>query len=42
MNDIIYYFELNNWFPGRDYPDDEPFISWMNEEIIQMMDIFQL
>ena len=22
MNDIIYYFELNNWFPGRDYPDD--------------------
>ena len=21
MDDII-YFELNNWFPGRDYPDD--------------------
>lgn len=27
-NEII-YFELNNWACGRDYPDAEPFISWM-------------
>ena len=26
----IVYFELNNWFPGRDYPDAEPFNSWIN------------
>ena len=25
----IVYFELNNWFAGRDYPDAEPFLSWM-------------
>lgn len=23
-------FELNNWMRGEDYPDAEPFISWMN------------
>ena len=28
MKDII-YFELNNWFPDRDYPDAEPFKTWM-------------
>lgn len=28
MNDVV-YFELNNWFAGRDYPADEPFTSWM-------------
>ena len=28
--DII-YFELNNWFAGRDYPNAEPFITWMRE-----------
>ena len=27
-NDIV-YFELNNWFGGIHYPDEEPFISWM-------------
>lgn len=25
----IIYFELNDWVCGRDYPDVEPFISWM-------------
>lgn len=25
----VVYFELNDWFRGRDYPDDEPFITWM-------------
>lgn len=29
----IVYFELNNWFSGRDYPDDEPFISWMYDDL---------
>ena len=28
MSEII-YFEINNWFSGRDYPDIEPFLSWM-------------
>lgn len=28
MNDVV-YFELNNWFPDKDYPDAEPFLSWM-------------
>lgn len=31
-NDII-YFELNNWFSGRDYPNDEPFLSWMRDDL---------
>lgn len=25
----LVYFELNNWFSGRDYPNEEPFISWI-------------
>ena len=28
----IVYFELNNWFSGRDYPDAEPFLSWMQDD----------
>ncbi len=32
MEEVI-YFELNDWFAGRDYPDDEPFISWMNNDL---------
>lgn len=32
MDEII-YFELNNWFAGRDYPDDEPFLSWMSDDL---------
>lgn len=30
--DII-YFELNNWFRGEDYPDEEPFLSWMKNDL---------
>ena len=26
----IVYFDLNNWFSGRDYPDDEIFRKWVN------------
>lgn len=29
MENEIIYFELNNWCCGRDYPDAEPFMSWM-------------
>ena len=31
MEDII-YFELNNWFTGEDYPDAEPFLSWLIDD----------
>lgn len=31
-NDVV-YFELNNWFCGRDYPAAEPFISWMSNDL---------
>lgn len=31
-NEII-YFELNDWFPERDYPNEEPFNSWMEVDI---------
>jgi hypothetical protein len=27
----IVYFELNNWFSGRDYPNEEPFYNWINK-----------
>lgn len=29
----IIYFELNNWFCGRDYPNSEPFIGWMGRDL---------
>ena len=25
------YFELNNWFAGRDYPNAQPFRTWMTD-----------
>lgn len=28
----IVYFEVNHWMPGRDYPDEAPFDSWMLDE----------
>ena len=31
----VVYFELNNWACGRDYPDAEPFVSWMSNEFKQ-------
>lgn len=31
----VIYFELNNWFSGRDYPDAEPFLSWMRDDLKQ-------
>ena len=32
MGDIV-YFELNNWFAGRDYPDAEPFNTWCGDDM---------
>ena len=28
----VVYFELNDWFSGRDYPETEPFNSWINQD----------
>lgn len=33
MNNEIVYFELNDWFSGRDYPDEEPFITWLGNDL---------
>lgn len=32
----VVYFELNNWARGRDYPDAEPFINWMSNDLALM------
>ena len=32
MKKEIIYFELNNWHCGRDYPNSEPFISWVGND----------
>lgn len=32
MEEII-YFEIDNWFAGRDYPNAQPFLSWMNDDL---------
>lgn len=29
----VVYFEVNNWFSGRDYPCTPTFCKWMREEI---------
>lgn len=31
MKEVV-YFELNNWMPGTDYPAEEPFNSWMDDQ----------
>ena len=36
MKNII-YFELNNWFSGRDYPPYEPFKSWLCDDLKQTL-----
>ena len=33
MDDNIIYFELDNWFAGRDYPNAEPFLTWMRDDL---------
>lgn len=29
----IIYFELNNWTPGEHYPDEEPFNTWIGDDL---------
>lgn len=31
MSEKLVYSELNNWFSGRDYPNEEPFTTWIRE-----------
>lgn len=33
----VVYFELNNWFAGRDYPIGEPFESWLCNDLKQTL-----
>ena len=33
----IVYFELNNWMSGRDYPNTEPFTSWLHDDLLQTL-----
>ena len=33
MEDII-YFELDNWTCGLDYPNAEPFTTWMSDSVL--------
>lgn len=30
MSDIV-YIELNHWSPGINYPDCEPYLTWMRD-----------
>lgn len=30
VKDVV-YFELNNWMAGKDYPNCDPYKSWMND-----------
>lgn len=32
MEEII-YFEMDNWFAGQDYPNAQPFLNWMNDDL---------
>lgn len=32
MEEVV-YFELNNWMAGRDYPEVDPFVSWMQNDL---------
>ena len=36
MNKYV-YFELNNWMSGRDYPNTEPFRSWLHDDLHQTL-----
>lgn len=32
MEELV-YFEVNNWFCGRDYPNCDPFIDWLSNDL---------
>lgn len=29
----VIYFELNNWFSGEHYPAEEPFTTWIGNDL---------
>lgn len=29
----VVYFELNNWECGKYYPEEEPFLTWMDDDL---------
>lgn len=33
MKEEVVYFELNNWIPGEHYPNVEPFITWIGDDL---------
>ena len=33
MDNELVYFELNNWSPGKDYPYEEPFLTWIGNDL---------
>lgn len=33
MDKEVVYFELNNWTPGRHYPAEEPFLTWIGNDL---------
>lgn len=33
MEKDIVYFELNNWFAGEHYPEEEPFTTWIGNDL---------
>ena len=33
MDNELVYFELNNWSPGKDYPNEEPFLTWISNDL---------
>lgn len=37
MKNKIIYFEINNWICGDDYPNAEPFKSWLHDDLNQTL-----
>ena len=33
MRTDVVYFSVNNWWCGEDYPNDEPFIKWLKDDL---------
>ena len=37
MENEIIYLEINNWICGNDYPNAEPFKSWLHDDLNQTL-----
>ena len=33
MSNEVVYMEFNNWFAGRDYPEAEPYDTWLGDDM---------